>query len=336
MYGGFMHKFMTAVIGLAMFATSAVAECAGTNLIDAMSEYDQSQLRGSAQNVPYANGNFWQATRGDQVMHLMGTYHFDDPRHDATMAVLTPLIEAASVVLVEAGPDEEKALMQRMTDDPTIMLIKGPTLLERMEPADWQVLADAMSERGIPPFMAAKFQPWYVAMMLAIPPCDMGNLAAGGANGLDMRVMTAAKSAETPIKALEPYDTVFRIFGQMTDAEQITMIKSSMAFEDRMEDYSATLADTYFRQESRLIWEFTRQQSYSMPGFTIDQVDAEFDKMEEVMMSGRNRTWIPVLEAAAADGPVVAAFGALHLSGGQGVLSLLERNGWTLDRLPLE
>lgn len=331
-----MHKFMTALVGFAMFATSAVAECAGTNLIDAMSATDQAQLRGSAQNVPHANGNFWRATKGDQMIHLMGTYHFDDPRHDATMAVLTPLIDAASVVLVEAGPDEEKALMQRMADDPTIMLIKGPTLLERMDPADWDVLAAAMTERGIPPFMAAKFQPWYVAMMLAIPPCDIGSLAAVGMNGLDKRVMAAADAAETTIKALEPYDTVFRIFGQMTDAEQIAMIKSSMAFEDRMEDYSATLADAYFAQESRLIWEFTREQSYSMPGFTTEQVDAEFEKMEDVMMSGRNRSWIPVLEAAAAKGPVMAAFGALHLSGHDGVLVLLERNGWAVERLELE
>jgi uncharacterized protein len=330
-----MHKFMTALCGLVMFASVAQAECAGSNLIDAMPAEDQAQLRGAAQNVPYPNGNFWRATKGDQVMHLMGTYHFDDPRHDAVMDQLTPLIDAASVVLVEAGPDEEAALMQRMAEDPSVMLIEGPTLLERMAPAEWELLAEAMSERGIPPFMAAKFQPWYVAMMLAIPPCDLAMLAAGTPNGLDMRVMTAAEAAGTPIKALEPYDTVFRIFEQMTDAEQITMIKSSMAFEDRMEDYSATLADTYFREESRLIWEFTRQQSYTMPGFTADQVDAEFEKMEEVLMSGRNRAWIPVLEEAAAEGQVFAAFGALHLSGTEGVLALLERNGWALERLPL-
>lgn len=331
-----MHKVMTMLLGLVFFANAGFAECTGTNLIDAMPAADQAQLRGSAANVPHADGNFWQATKGDQVIHLMGTYHFDDPRHDATMKVLTPLIDAASMVLVEAGPEEEAALRQRMADDPSVMLIQGKTLLERMKPAEWKSLADAMSKRGIPPFMAAKFQPWYVAMMLSVPPCDMDSLASGAANGLDMRVMAAAAAAKTPVKALEPYDTVFRIFGQMTDAEQIAMIQSSMAFEDRMEDYSATLADAYFRQESRLIWEFTRDQSYQMPGYTTAQVDAEFAKMEEVMMAGRNRTWIPVLQDAAAQGPVFAAFGALHLSGNEGVLALLERQGWVVERLELE
>lgn len=331
-----MHKFMTALLMMFVVASGAQAECAGINLIDTMPPEDQARLRGVASDVPFADGNFWRAAKDGQILHLMGTYHFDDPRHDATMAALDPIIAGASVVLVEAGPDEEAALMKRMADDPDIMLIKGPTLLERMAPADWDVLAAAMTERGIPPFMAAKFQPWYVAMMLAIPPCDIRAMTAEGMNGLDKRVMTAAGAANTPIRALEPFDTVFRIFGQMTDDEQIAMIKSSMAFEDRMEDYSATLADAYFAQESRLIWEFTREQSYAMPGFTPDQVDAEFAKMEEVLMSGRNRGWIAVLEAAAANGPVMAAFGALHLSGNDGVLALLERNGWALERLELE
>ena len=32
-------------------------------------------------------------------------------------------------------------------------------------------------------------------------------------------------------------------------------------------------------------------------------------------MTDRNRAWIPVIEARRQDGPVLAAFGALHLSG---------------------
>jgi uncharacterized protein YbaP (TraB family) len=42
-----------------------------------------------------------------------------------------------------------------------------------------------------------------------------------------------------------------------------------------------------------------------------------------------------VLEAALADGPALAAFGALHLSGPDGVLALLERAGFTVERLEL-
>ena len=75
--------------------------------------------------------------------------------------------------------------------------------------------------------------------------------------------------------------------------------------------------------------------SYDMPGYTRDQIDADFARMEELVSSSRNRAWIPVLTEAAASGPVFTAFGALHLSGQDGVLNLLQKEGFTLEELPL-
>ena len=48
-------------------------------------------------------------------------------------------------------------------------------------------------------------------------------------------------------------------------------------------------------------------------------------------MNARNRAWIPVIEAAA-EGPVLAAFGALHLSGKDGVLTCCKAEGFTLEQ----
>ena len=84
-----------------------------------------------------------------------------------------------------------------------------------------------------------------------------------------------------------------------------------------------------------MIWEFSRYASQDLPGTTPAEVDAGFAVMETALMSTRNRGWIPVIEAAAAKGPVFAAFGALHLSGDAGVLALLQARGWTIERLPL-
>jgi uncharacterized protein YbaP (TraB family) len=60
-----------------------------------------------------------------------------------------------------------------------------------------------------------------------------------------------------------------------------------------------------------------------------------FETMEKELLIDRNRAWIPVLlEAIAAHDTVVAAFGAAHLPGKEGVLALLEAEGFTLERLP--
>jgi uncharacterized protein len=324
-----------ALAGFAVVASlgTAFADCVGSNLIDALPDDVHAALVSQSQAQPFASGNFWRAKRGDQVIHLIGTYHANDPRHDAVLTAMTPLISTATTLLVEAGPDEERALMDRMGSDPGVMLItEGPTLPELLPDPEWQALSRAMTERGIPPFMAAKFRPWYVSMMLSIPACGMAALAERGLDGL---VMDAAKSANVPIKALEPYDTVFGIFGDMTMEDQVSMIRATMATEGQSEDFSVTLADTYFAEDSRLIWEFMHYQALQMPGQSPDQVNAEFARMEDAMMVRRNRAWIPVIEEAVANGPVFAAFGALHLSGKDGVLNLLQDAGFTLERLDL-
>jgi hypothetical protein len=319
---------------VACLSAPLFAKCAGSNLFDEMPPEKRADLTAAADAVPFARGNYWRASRGEEVITIVGTYHFDDPRHSATLDVIHPAIASAETVLVEAGPDEEKALKELLARDPgRMMIMEGPTLLEQLPPDLWRALADALARRGVPGFMAAKMQPWYVAVMLSVPPCAMAEMK--DPKGLDGMVIDMAQAAGIPIRGLEPFDTVFRIFGAMEREEMVAMIQSSLAVEDRAEDYSATLADSYFAGESRMIWEYMRDISYDLPGYTRDQIDADFARMEELLMASRNRSWIPVLTEAAAGGPVFAAFGALHLSGEEGVLNLLQKEGFTLEPLPL-
>ena len=322
------------ILALCLAALPARAACVGSNLIDALPPADRAQITAAAATHPFAQGNLWRATRGDRVVHLIGTYHMDDPRHDALMPRLAPLVTAATRLLVEAGPEEEKALMALMARDPGVMLApQGPTLAEALPEPDWQRLADALRDRGIPPFMGSRFRPWYVSVLLAVPPCAMAE--ASRKNGLDARLMAEAARAAVPVSALEPFDTALRLFDTVPQEAQLDMIRSALALEDRAEDQLATLADAYFAEDSRLIWEFLRFTALSLPGATPEKVAAEFAQMDAALMTARNAAWIPVIEQAAEAGPVVAAFGALHLSGDTGVLALLDANGWTLERLPL-
>ncbi|MBA3911348.1 MAG: TraB/GumN family protein [Rhodobacter sp.] len=327
-------RIATLFSGLFLMAAPLAAECKGRNLFADMPADRLARIEAAVDAVPYPKGNYWRATRGDEVITLIGTYHLDDPRHMTTLKVIGPEIAAATTVLVEAGPVERKQLLDLIARDPSkIMIVDGPTLIETLPPDLWAGLSKALEMRGVPGLMAAKLQPWYAMVMLGIPPCAVAQMA--DPKGLDGLVIDTAEAAGVPVQGLEPFDTVFSIFGRLTQAEMVSMIRSTLAIEDQAEDYAATLADSYFAGKSRMIWEFLRAVSYDMPGFTPEQVDAEFARMEEVLIATRNRSWVPVLRNAAAKGPVFAAFGALHLSGEAGVLNLLASEGYTLTELPL-
>lgn len=329
-------KRLLAPLLFCLMPALAAADCRGVNVFDTLPPSEQAAIRAATDAAPFARGLLWQATRGTERITLLGTYHFDDPRHDPVMARVSPMLDTATTLLVEAGPAEEAALKADLAKDPALIVAQsGPTLPEALTAEEWALLSQALKARGMPPFMAAKMRPWYIMMLLSVPPCAMADQAALAAKGLDQRVIARATSQGIAVKALEPHDTVLRLFGAMSQTDQLGLIRSALATEADAEDYSATLADSYFAEDARLIWEFGRHVALQTPGYTPEQVARDFDGMEATLMTARNRAWIPVLEQAAASGPVFAAFGALHLSGETGVLALLQAQGFTLERLPL-
>lgn len=324
-----------ALAALFLAAAPVLAQCEGDNLIEALPPDIRAEIATRAAAAPFPEGNLWRATRDGHEITLVGTYHLPDPRHTGLMETLGPLLDGATTLLVEAGPEEEKALIDLMGRDPSILVApEGPTLAEALPREEWQRLAQAMRDRGLPPFMASRFRPWYVTMLLSLPPCAMATAAEK--SGLDQRLIARADTAGTPVRALEPFDTALKLFDHMGQDAQLAMVRATLALEDRAEDQMATLSATYFAEKPRLLWEYTRHIALTLPGTPPAQAEAEFAAMEEALVNARNRSWIPVIEAAADEGPVFVGFGALHLPGDEGVLNLLARNGWTLTRLPLQ
>ena len=321
-----------ATLAALVIAGPLQAACAGINLFDAMPEAEQAALRSAADAVPHSQGLVFRARHEGSEVLLVGTDHLPDPRHDTTLALVEPLLDGVERLLVEAGPEEEAALKEAAGRDPSLMFItEGPTLPELLPEKDWAELSALAAERGLPGFLAAKMRPVYLAMMLAIPPCAMEELATGQ-GGLDKELIARAEARDLPIAALEPYDTIFRLFAEVPQDDTPAMLRASMVSAAQAADSMVTLGDLYFRGEPRLVWEFSRAQAIAA-GLEPAEVDRQMEMSEDLLMTTRNRAWIPVIEAAAAKGPVMVAAGALHMSGNEGILALLEARGWAVERL---
>lgn len=335
-----------AVIGAALLAlagTPALAEeCVGQNLIAQLPQDERDAIRQAVAQVPYHDGLFWRARRGAAQITLIGTYHFDDRRHAPTLARFAPEIAQADRLLVEMGPQEQDRLQAELARDPTLIVQPhGPTLPERLTEAQWQELSAAMRERGMPAVMVSRMRPWYVATLLGISPCMMRQIAKQGAeSGLNFRLIAAAEKAGVPVQALEPWDTAFQMFSDLSPQEELDMILYGLPAARHADDYATTLTDAYFAGDVWSIWEFGRIDGYRNSDLPPDQIDRLTDEAREMLMDRRNASWIAPLtkaaeQAAGRGKPVVAAFGALHLPGEGGVLRLLEREGWQIERLPM-
>jgi uncharacterized protein YbaP (TraB family) len=323
-----MKQIFATLIAI-MLPLCAQAGCHGVNLFDALPPDRQAALTAAADAVPYARGILFSADRGDQHLTLVGTYHLPDPHHAETLAAIVPALQGAKTLLVEAGPKEEAALAEAMKSDPTLMFTSGPTLPEVLPEQAWRELKAATTARGMPGVLVAKMQPAFVAVTLAMPPCAMQDMAQGG---LDKQIMAAAAGMDLPVRALEPYDTIFRVFEKIPPEAIPDMLRAAVIGARTAEDTSVTMAELYFREEPRLIWEFGREQALE-GGMTEADVTKQMELSEELLIATRNRAWLPVIEDALADGPAVLAAGALHLSGEAGLLALLRADGFTITRL---
>ncbi|MFB9223755.1 TraB/GumN family protein [Paracoccus cavernae] len=331
--------FFALVLPLSAMAVDA-QECVGRDLIAALRPEQKAELDRAVAAIPFNRGTLFEARKGDARILLIGTYHFSDPRHAATIARFSDDLDSADALLVEAGPEEQARLSNELATNPALIAdTDGATLPERMAPEDWARLSAAMTERGVPAFVASRMRPWYVAMMLGISPCMLDQVKASGkVEGLDHLLLERAEAEGVPVVALEPWDTVFTLFAGMTPEEEIEMLQSALPAADHADDYASTLINAFFSGKVWDIWEFGRIDAYENSGLSREDVDHQIGLAQEKMMDQRNESWIAPLvgaaDAAAKDkGHVVAAFGALHLPGERGVLRLLEREGFVVSAL---
>lgn len=309
----------------------AHAQCIGPSLADRMTPAQQAELAARVAATPHPQGLVWEATRGDATITLIGTIHVWDPRLDALAQETLPLLDGAARVLFEMTDAEQAALMERMAVDPSLTTIgPGPGLNQTLPPAEWALLAEAARAHGIPPAVAARMRPWLLATTLATPACALDAMREGRL-GLDFTLMAAAGEAGITVEALEPWDTVLTLFDALGPEGEMALLRSALVEPGLEDEMFVAMLDGYFARDVAGIFEMNR---IAMQESGVEGALALMDMAEEELIDARNRAWLPVIEGAAQPGSrIVVAAGAGHLPGKEGLLSLLERAGWVVQRL---
>lgn len=325
---------LAAVSGAAAAEDGRDAEalaCGGTDLIGTLAGPARSRLDERVRRAPFSSGNHWRARRGGQTITVIGTFHLYDPRAQAPMARLRPLIASADKVFLEGTARERAELTKALIARPDLLMMPDKTLPDLIPDDRWQALAAAVSARGIPVIIASKFRPWYASLLLGFPPCAM-QAQAQGPRGLDGMIETAADAAGVPTEALEPFDTLFTVMDSLPMSDQIEMMNASVLIAPLAEDTLRTLSDAYFRQQHQMIMEFAGIMIETVPGVDVETIKGVSARFDQALIAGRNHKWLGRL-LAAPERQIVVAVGAGHLGGEEGLLNLLAEAGYKLDRL---
>lgn len=323
---------LIALVMLTLTPAAALALCEADDLIDAMPEAERAALLERAEAMPYPEGLLWRATRGDSEITLFGTYHFPHAQTQAHLERLKPLVARAEAVYLEMSNAEQRDFQKTVAEEPSLMFItEGPTLPDLLGEDDWQQFREEMQKRQIPGIMAAKFKPLWAAMMLGIGPCEARNGAMSG-KGIDALLGEHAEAQGIPTVSLEDFTEVLGMLDNDPLEKQLEMIRLTLAWPGDPDDMSYTIRERYLAEEVALTWEFSRAVSLEHGG---PRAAEDFARLEDVLLTERNKAWVEKLMAEARGKRVLVAAGAGHWPGENGVLHLLEQEGFALERLEL-
>jgi uncharacterized protein YbaP (TraB family) len=164
------------------------------------------------------------------------------------------------------------------------------------------------------------------SMMERIKPIMLTSLLGGmgceKTDGMEMSIMTEAKKTNKEIKGLETTEYQAGLFDSIPYEKQA---KELLNYVDSGEKYTKSteeLVEVYKKQDLKKIAALTTSS------------EGGLDQYLDLLVYGRNRRWIQVLNLVLRTKPTLVAVGAGHLPGEQGMLELLKKAGFKLKAVP--
>lgn len=315
--------FLTWLLAFPAYAQS----CGDRNLIAELSKEDKGRLDALVAPHPYAEGSIWRAEKPGSSVVIVGTLHIPDPRFELIVSELSPEIESADLLILETSTEDELAMQTLSASEPEMFfLTDGPTLIDLLSDKEWNAAKARLSALGIPGFLASKFQPWYLSLTLAIPPCALSAMQAGQ-KGLDRQLEQIALDANVQIATLDDVRALLKLFADEPLDKQLDGLRLTLENSEDSAATTSTLIESYFDGRVREGWEFGRIQ---IEKSGIENGAELFDEVNRTLLEGRNKSWEPKITGFVEGKRAIIAVGAAHLSGESGVLRSLERVGYQI------
>ncbi len=298
---------------LSIFLFSISAARADENYCDPSVKYKPIADR-------YKTGLFFKVTKcGVPPSYLLGTMHSDDPKITEMLSgAFAKLAYAKSASFeIKFDPDAMKVTMQAMFLDPgsieTLQSIIGSELYYKFK-ADMTLAHPKEQESGY-----YRLKPWAAAVMLEEPDNSDDGVA------LDIKLENFAKQRSVPIFGLETAEEQMAVFEKVPQPKQIEFLRDSVDHYDETAADNKEMFDIYYRQD------LTALQKLSDKSFDMI-TDKEFAHQLEVdLVDKRNRKMVDRMQEKIDAGGAFIAIGALHLTGQNGILKLLEDKGYFIQ-----
>ena len=261
---------------------------------------------------------FWSLSKnGQDAGFLLGTIHSEDPRvldfHESFIDVL----DSNDFFAMEIVPD--LPTLNRLTQ--YMQYQDGRTLESQVGPERYAILKPLLANYKIPTDWISGMKVWAVMMTLSVPPPQTGLF-------MDFSLSLRAAGAGLKVVGLETLEQQLSFLETMSLEQQLALLDQAIAEQEKSHEIHAQMVNSYLAGDTALLKATAEEQ--------LDQLDdATRRHFVELGVNERNQRMIDTLLPLLQQGKVFTAVGALHLPGEQGLIRLLQNQGYELAPLPL-
>lgn len=270
-----------------------------------------SFLYKTAETEPIQSSLLWKIEGNGlkNPSYLFGTMHIIEKDYFYFPASLEKLVKKSSVLVMEiAGIPNQMEAMQ-------YLILKEGTFFDYFTPAQkdtiltWAQDKMKMDEKTFTTSFS-KFKP-FVVVQAATQMQFMGKTES-----YEMTLQKIAAEKKINMEGLETIADQMKIFDDLTKEQQAEMVMAGIRDEDKSASQMKLMQQIYVRQNIDSLYNMIHSEG----GVLADEQNAFLDQ--------RNKNWIPKIKNYAAKGKAFIAVGAGHLGGENGVIRLLENEGY--------
>jgi uncharacterized protein YbaP (TraB family) len=264
----------------------------------------------------FDHGLLWKIEgHGGEPSYLFGTMHSEDPRVVRLPVPVQQAFDRSHGVTLEVILDPESLLA--MTSG--FMFGDGSTLEAHIGAPLYRRTVTAVAAYGIPEILLASMKPWAVAVTLMTPPTRTGLV-------LDLVLYQRAVADGKPVDGLETPLEQLSVFDGLSEQDQVALLKDTL---DNLSDIERMLDDVRDAYLARDLRRLVDASDASMRD-SDPQLVARFSGR---LITERNHRMVERMQSRLRKGGQFIAVGALHLPGDEGVLQLLNQQGYRLTRV---
>lgn len=267
-----------------------------------------------------ADTSMWKVSKGNDFIYLGGTVHLLPPSAFPLPEEFDIAYKAADTLVFEAKtpePGDNQAQIRMMQ---AFSYADGKRLSKVLSPEVYAKLDAYFKTVGVPLANLDGFKPAFV--MLTMLQIEMKKAQLNG-EGVDAHYMARAKKDNKTTQYLETLDEQIALLAGMGETDPDQFIQLQL---EQVKDYKS-----YFNQ---LVAAWRAGDLASLKTLVVDETIKFDPKMYDDVFTKRNNNWQPKIERMFGNKErELVLVGAGHMAGPDGVLALLEKAGYKIEKM---